>query len=156
MKSEGFNEEQAKQISQKANNYTDEGFMNTWNKNKGEITITQGTLNLYAKLSNAEEYYKIQDYGINKIFNDYTDEGLGQIVVNEMGQDLIYQDGELYIYYNDSWIKNNDVLCKSLFTDCLRNVFNTILSILTKEKVKRTEEEQQEKIENKSKEYSTD
>jgi hypothetical protein len=52
-----------------------------------------------------------------------------------------------YVYYNDSWIKNNDVLCKSLFTDCLRNVFNTILSILTKEKVNRTEEEQQEKIE---------
>ena len=147
MKSEGFTEEQAKQISEKAQNYTEDGFINAWNKPKQEITISQGTLNHYAKLSNQEEYFKIQDYGINKIYNDYTDEGLGQIVVNEMGQDMIYQDGELYIYYNDSWIKNNDVLCKSLFTDCLRNVFNTILSILTKEKIKRTEEEQQEKIE---------
>ena len=147
MKSEGFKEEQAKQISQKASNYTEEGFMNGWNKPKEEITITQGTLNHYAKSSNLEEYYKIQDYGINKIFNDYTDEGLGQIVVNEMGQDMIYQDGELYIYFYDTWIKNNDVLCKSLFTDCLRNVFNQVLSILTKEKNKTADEDQQEKIE---------
>ena len=76
MKCEGFTEEQAKQISEKAKNYTEDGFINTWNKPKQEITISQGTLNHYAKLSNPEEYFKIQDYGINKIFNDYTDEGL--------------------------------------------------------------------------------
>ena len=116
-------------------------------KNENEDKLSIGSLMMWAKECNQEEYYKIQDYGINKIFNDYTDEGLGQIVVNEMGQDLIYQDSELYVYYNDSWIKNNDVLCKSLFTDCLRNVFNTILSILTKEKIKTADEDQQEKIE---------
>jgi len=64
-----------------------------------------------------------------------------------MGQDLIYQDNDLYIYYNDTWIKNNDELCKSLFTDLLRNVFNSSLSILTKEKLKVKEDDQQEKIE---------
>ena len=131
--------------------YNDDMTITFWNgiivKNDNEDKLSIGSLMMWAKECNQEEYYKIQDYGISKIFNDYTDEGLGQIVVNEMGQDLIYQDSELYVYYNDSWIKNNDVLCKSLFTDCLRNVFNTILSILTKEKIKTADEDQQEKIE---------
>lgn len=146
MKYEGYSEEEARTISQKASNYTDEGFMNVWNKPKEEITISQGTLNYYAKLSNQEEYYKLQDYGIEKIFNDCSDEGLAQIVANEMGQDLIYQDGQLLIYYNDSWNKNNDDLCKDTFAQCIRDILNTSLSIITKRKIN-ANEEQQEKIE---------
>ena len=46
-----------------------------------------GSLMMWAKECNPEENFKIQEYGISKIINDYTDEGLGQIVVNEMGQD---------------------------------------------------------------------
>ena len=60
MKSEGFTEVQAKQISEKAQNYTEDGFINTWNKPKQEITTSQGTLNHYAKLSNPEEYFKFK------------------------------------------------------------------------------------------------
>ena len=131
--------------------YDENKTVDFWNgiklKTENEKKLSMGSLMMWAKECNPEEYFKIQDYGISKIFNDYTDEGLGQIVVNEMGQDLIYQDNDLYIYYNDTWIKNNDELCKSLFTDLLRNVFNTSLSILTNKKLKVKEEDQQEKIE---------
>jgi len=69
-----------------------------WDKSKteNEKKLSMGSLMMWAKECNPEENFKIQEYGISKIINDYTDEGLGQIVVNEMGQDLIYQDNDLY------------------------------------------------------------
>jgi len=125
--------------------YDENKTVDFWNgiklKTENEKKLSMGSLMMWAEEYNPEEYFKIQDYGISKILNDYTDEGLGQIIVNEMGQDLIYQNYDLYIYYNDIWIKNNDELCKSLFTDLLRNVFNSSLSILTKEKLKVKEDD---------------
>ena len=108
MKKENYSKEDAIQLSKKSNKYDEKGFNNVWENSPSNILFSQGTLNYFSKLSNQEEYFKLVDYGYTKIFNDYTDEGLAQIVVNEMETILIYQDGDLYIYYNDTWIKNND------------------------------------------------
>jgi hypothetical protein len=59
MKKENYPKETAKQISKKSNSYTDEGFDNIWDKAPSNITVTQGTLNHYAKLSNEVEYLKL-------------------------------------------------------------------------------------------------
>ena len=59
MKQEGYSMEVARQYSQKSSNYKDDGFNNIWNKSPSNITISQGTINYYAKMSDENKYYKI-------------------------------------------------------------------------------------------------
>ncbi len=59
MKQEGYSMEVAKEYSQKSGNYDIDGFDNIWNKSPSNITISQGTINYYAKISDENKYYKI-------------------------------------------------------------------------------------------------
>mgnify|MGYP003652275943 FL=1 len=59
MKQEGYSMEVARQYSQKSSKYEDDGFNNIWNKSPSNITISQGTINYYAKMSDENKYYKI-------------------------------------------------------------------------------------------------
>jgi len=59
MKKEGYSMEVARQLSQKSSNYDDEGFNNIWNKSPNNITVSQGTINYYAKKSDESKYYEI-------------------------------------------------------------------------------------------------
>jgi len=58
MKKEGYSMEVARQLSQKSSNYDDEGFNNMWYKSPSNITISQGTINYYAKQSDESKYYE--------------------------------------------------------------------------------------------------
>jgi len=61
--------------------YDENKTVDFWNgiklKTENEKKLSMGSLMMWAKECNPEEFFKIQDYGISKIFNDYTDEGLG-------------------------------------------------------------------------------
>ena len=59
MKEEEYSMEVAKEYSQKSGNYDIDGFSNIWNKSPSNITISQGTINYYAKISDENKYYKI-------------------------------------------------------------------------------------------------
>ena len=59
MKEEEYSMEVAKEFSQKSSNYDIDGFSNIWNKSPSNITISQGTINYYAKISDENKYYKI-------------------------------------------------------------------------------------------------
>jgi hypothetical protein len=81
------------------------------------------------------------DYGYTKIFNDYTEEGLAQTVVNEMETNLNYQDGDLYRYYNNTWIKNNnDEFFKNLFTQEVKKKNQYYIKFIISTKILKKEE----------------
>lgn len=61
----GITEEFVRHISKKASNYSDDGFDNIWKSTY--VSLTQGTIRHYAKLSNEAEYKKL------KIKSDYDD-----------------------------------------------------------------------------------
>jgi len=118
MKSEGFTEEQAKQISKKAPNYTEEGLMNAWNKPKQEITITQGTLNHYAKLINREEYYKIQEESNQVVMNKKYFNSIKS--KNEMTEELKNKVAD-YDNKNKTCQKQIDKELKQFKTECKKS-----------------------------------
>lgn len=115
MKFEGYTEEEARTISKKAPNYSDEGFTNVWNKPQDEIIISQGTLNYYAKLSNQEEYYKlVQDTEIAE--KDY--ESVKQKMEEKYHLCKI-ATGEFMIYINGKWKNYSKDGIKSFLDDKL-------------------------------------
>ena len=131
---EGFNIEQIRTISKKSNKYDENGFNNLFNNFVNNGSMKMGTLNYYARLSNETEYIKLMGYttkNFNKFFNDLTDDGFAQLVFDNIGDDFIYQDDNLYIYFKDKWYKNNRVLCKKVISAFLQNTLTKILNILS-------------------------
>jgi hypothetical protein len=59
MKEEGFTEDEIRTLSQKSSHYSDDGFKNAFDKAPSNITVSQGTLNHYAKLSNKKKYLEL-------------------------------------------------------------------------------------------------
>ncbi len=102
MKIENYSIDTAREYSQKSDNFDDDGFVNVWDNAPTEITISQGTINYYAKLSNENKYYSIarskkisQDVvlDINKFYDIKSD--------IKMPEDLL-KGLEQYDSWNDS------------------------------------------------------
>ena len=110
MKQEGHSEEAIKELSKKSANYSDEGFRNAFEKSPSNITVSQGTLNYYAKLSNKSQYYEIIKDKYD--FDDICDDDFSKIIINEMGDDFVYQNEVLYTYYKDAWHSNGELAHK--------------------------------------------
>jgi phage/plasmid-associated DNA primase len=110
MKKEGFPEETIKSMSKRSTNYSDEGFKNVYEKSPSNINISHGTLNYYAKLSNKTEYYEIIKTKYD--FDGICDDDFSKIIINEMGDDFLYQNDILYTYYNEKWHGNNELAHK--------------------------------------------
>jgi hypothetical protein len=110
MKQEGHSEEAIKKLSQKSASYSDEGFRNAFEKAPSNITVSQGTLNYYAKLSNKSMYYEIikEEYD----FDDICDDDFSNIVITEMGDDFVYQNDTLYTFYKEKWHSNDELAHK--------------------------------------------
>jgi len=124
MKNEGFSEESIRDLSRKSSQYSDEGFTNTFDKSPSNITISQGTLNHYAKLSNKTEYYELIKDKYN--FDDICDDDFSKIITNEMGDDFVYQNEILYTYYKDAWHNNNDLAHKVIKNFLIEFTFEII------------------------------
>ena len=95
MKFENYSIDTAREYSQKSDNYDDDGFVNIWDNAPSEITISQGTINYYAKLSNENKYYSIarstkisQDVvlDINKFYDIKSDIKMPEDLLKEMEQ----------------------------------------------------------------------
>ena len=139
MKNENYTEEEAKSISKKSQKYDDDGFYNVWDKSPSTISLTQGTLNYYAKLSNEKMYYEI----INKNKIDWemvtTDRGIAELFLMNYRDDYVYKDEILYIYSKKNWKIATEPYAKNELSKGIKSICCGILKTLTNE-LKNTED----------------
>lgn len=65
-----------------------------------------GTLRYYAKLSNEKEYNKIIPFNIQSVSDKY----LADLFYALFGTDYVLQDNKLFIYHNDAWECDEELL----------------------------------------------
>jgi len=130
-KASGLSEAFARKISQKSDRYTDAGFDGLWFQYGREgCTATAGTLHYYAKKSNPDEYNKIKSnilLGKNKFrqfFKTRTDHSYAEIIIDLLGDDLVFtDDNQLYIFDGRFW-KQDDTLIKNMIQKKIINLCN--------------------------------
>ncbi len=96
MKREGFMKEIGRKYSMKSNAFDEGAFNNVWDKSPASISITQGTINYYARISNPVEYEKLT--ARKDISLDVLEKGALSIA-NAIKCDL----KEVLVYCNKSW-----------------------------------------------------
>lgn len=143
---EGFDREYIRHISMKSSKYDNEGFDNIFKNFSNNGSHRMGTLNYYARMSNESEYIKVMGYTdnkFNKFFNDLTDDGFADLIFENIGNDFVYQDEIIYVYYKNSWHENHKNLCKSVISTFLQTTLNKMLSILSNDKVNAEDDKQE-------------
>ena len=103
MRKEGFPEEFAREISQKADNYSDEGFDNVWQNNSND-SLTMGTLNYYARESDEKAYLQLFAQKDTASIIDCTDKALADKFFEIAGDNFVFNDEKMYVYYKNKWI----------------------------------------------------
>ena len=122
MKKENYSRENAIKYSRKSDKYDKEGFDNIWDNAPEVITLTQGTINHYAKKGNLKAYNKyihkkIIDNGKVEFIKNKTDKGFAEVAIDLMDDDIIFIDEQnLYIYDEKKRIwKNSEGYIKYVF-----------------------------------------
>ncbi len=136
-KASGLSEAFARKISQKSDRYTETGFDGLWFQYGREgCTATEGTLRHYAMKSNPDEYNKIKSnmlLGKNKFrqfFKTRTDHSYAEIIIDLLGDDLVYtDDNQLYIFDGRFW-KQDEPLIKNMIQKKIINLCNDRLETL--------------------------
>jgi len=93
------------------------GFNNVWDNSPSSITLTQGTINYYAKESNESRYCQYINKSIfnNKKKLDFvenrTDKGFADVIISLLGDDIVYtENNELYVCYKSFWRKDDGMV----------------------------------------------
>jgi len=117
MKNEEYMEETARKYSMLSASFDEEGFNNIWNKAPSTISISQGTINYYARISNESKYC---EYINKQIFNNKrklefienrTDKGFADVIITLLGDDIVYTEGnELYVFHKSFWRKDDGLV----------------------------------------------
>ncbi len=136
-KASGLSEAFTRKISQKSDRYTETGFDGLWFQYGREgCTATAGTLHYYAKKSNPDEYNKIKSsmlLGKNKFrqfFKTRTDHSYAEIIIDLLGDDLVFtDDNQLYIFNGRFW-KQDEPLIKNMIQKKIINLCNDRLETL--------------------------
>ena len=142
MKKENYNIEFIKQISMKSSKYDEEGFNTAYNKSPDDITISQGTLNYYARLSDETKYMCCYDYDLGNL----SDSTYTNIIMNEISDSFIYQEGLIYVYVNNRWYENDVALCMGVCKKFLINYLSTYYKKVSNSLIDATDEYEQEKL----------
>ena len=140
--------------SKKGSNYSGiEEVIKIVNDDKKKL-ITFGTVYYYSKLSNKENFFRIKVRYSKKLEND-TDKSIAKIYLNIVGDNVVKQNEELYIYKGIFWEKDetrnmirldmSDTL-EELFEEQLKNVKNEIKELKKKEIDDESSNLNQEKI----------
>jgi len=133
MKREGYTREFAVNFSKKSARYTDEGMVNAWDYAPEPITLSQGTINHYAKLSDEDAYNSIiQNLKPKYNFGTPNDSMMTDIVMDHNADDFVYnKTGDnsyaLYVYFKGRW-QQSDNLAMALIKTTLNNFFANEIS----------------------------
>ena len=92
------------EISKKSRKFDMETFENVYSYHYPAFTI--GTIRHFAKLSNESEYIKLVPFNIHSV----SDRFLADLFYQLHGTDYVFQDGFMYIYHNESWECDEDLL----------------------------------------------
>ena len=130
----GVPEEEIRNISKKSSHYDDTGFDNVWNSYSFEaISLTEGTIRYYAKLSNKEAYNKLSGhYFFVQKHPALTDHDFATIFMEQCSDCIKYYDKTYYIYFNDEWKILSPKEAKAFLSIML---INTISDKLKKERL---------------------
>jgi len=113
----------------------DEYFYNIWKYYKREeLTITIGTFNYYAKISNPDEYLKIKakynTKSINNVLKLPTQENISKCFYSICGEDFLYNRGEYYYFNGIVWEKSNTALRRKFVSDFTNIFLNYQINLL--------------------------
>ena len=117
MKKENYSRELAIKYSRKSDKYDKEGFDNIWDNAPENITLTQGTINYYAKKGNPIAYEKYIHKKIlenkNKIefVKNKTDKGFAEAAIELLDDDIVFtEQAEIFVYYKRFWRKDDKMV----------------------------------------------
>jgi phage/plasmid-associated DNA primase len=160
MKDNNYSRELAIKYSRKSDKYDKEGFDNIWDNAPDNITLTQGTINYYAKKGNPIAYEK---YIHNKILENKTkiefvknktDKGFAETAIELLGDDIVFtEQAEIFVYYKRFWRKD-DKMVMYIIQKKIIDLCNTYLQKLYEEQKSCDDEEEMKKFAEKIKEVS--
>ena len=117
MKNEEYMKATARKYSMLSASFDEEGFNNIWDNAPSTISISQGTINYYARISNESKYC---EYINKQIFNNKrklefienrTDKGFADVIITLLGDDIVYTEGnELYVFHKSFWRKDDGLV----------------------------------------------
>jgi phage/plasmid-associated DNA primase len=125
-------------LTKKSPKFKDENFFyKIWKfYTNDDLTITIGTFNYYAKISNPEEYLKIKAKYNNKSINNVlklpTQENISKCFYNICGEDFLYNNGEYYYFNGIVWEKSNTALRRKFVGDFTKIFLNYQINLLKK------------------------
>jgi phage/plasmid-associated DNA primase len=132
------NRELALYITKKSPKFKDEEyFYKIWNFYKKEdLTITIGTFNYYAKISNPDEYLKIKakfnNKSINNVLKMPTQENIAKCFYNICGEDFLYNNEEYYYFNGIIWEKSRTAIRRKFVGDFTKIFLNYQIDLLKK------------------------
>ena len=117
MKNEGYMKSMGRKYSMLSASFDEDAFNSVWDKSPSSITLTQGTINYYAKQSNESKYCEYINKSIfnNKKKLDFvenrTDKGFADVIISLLYDDIVYtENNELYVCYKSFWRKDDGMV----------------------------------------------
>lgn len=96
--------------------------------------------------------YYLKKMKQNKIDEtDFSDGSYSEIINLFYSNDFIFQDENIYIYYNNKWLKNNPHLIKYFIGEKLKEIYDLILNEFVQSKIESIDDEEQKKYDTKIK-----
>lgn len=119
-----------KEYSQQSQQYTDEGFKNYWIKSQNYYNnYTPATLKYYSRISNEENYIKINKNALGdiSIFFAYNEILLSEYFLNCYDDNIIVNKNKIYVYHKNKWIHNQDgTIIKYNIAECISNLYKNL------------------------------
>jgi len=152
MKDNNYSRELAIKYSRKSDKYDKEGFDNIWDNAPENITLTQGTINYYAKKGNPIAYEKyihkkiLENKPKIEFVKNKTDKGFAEAAIELLGDDIVFtEQAELFVYYKRFW-RNDDKMVMNIFQNKIIDLCNTYLQKLYEEQKTCDDEEAMKKF----------